>query len=194
MPLCYSIDVVIHFLSDVFGLLSSKNFATLATWRHDFSLVFACLIWRESRGKDGSPCLAQKKNVYVLLCLNRVIVAVTMSVLMIIQPAVFAFLSFRKQLWVCPSNILRHGFIQDLSFGGEVPSGRRPRAFLRDPGGVCPPGNVFKWICAKMQSFAFWDSFEKCYSGILFYFLVVITFLVIQCLRQGILTSWAPTS
>ena len=77
--------------------------------------------------------------MYVLLCLNRVIVAVTMSVLMIIQPAVFAFLSFRKQLWVCPSNILRHGFIQDLSFGVEVPSGRRPRAFLRDPGGYAPP-------------------------------------------------------
>ena len=145
MPLCYSIDVVIHFLSDVFGLLSSKNFATLATWRNDFSLVFACLIWRESRGKDGKPCLAQKKNVYVLLCLNRVIVAVTMSVLMIIQPAVFAFLSFRKQLWVCPSNILRHGFIQDLSFGGEVPSGRRPRAFLRDRGGGgMPPRKCFQ--------------------------------------------------
>ena len=25
--------VQIHFLSDVFGLLSSKNFATMATWR-----------------------------------------------------------------------------------------------------------------------------------------------------------------
>ena len=62
---------------------------------------------------------------------------------MIIQPAVFAFLSFRKQLWVCPSNILRHGFFQDLSFGGEVPSGRRPRAFLQDPGGM-PPRKCFK--------------------------------------------------
>ena len=169
MPLCYSIDVVIHFLSDVFGLLSSKNFATLATWRNDFSLVFACLIWRESRGKDGKPCLAQKKNVYVLLCLNRVIVAVTMSVLMIIQPAVFAFLSFRKQLWVCPSNILRHGFIQDLSFGGEVPSGRRPRASYGSPG-ACSPGNVLKWICAEMQSGAFWDPILRNVT-VVFYFI-----------------------
>ena len=29
--------VQIHFLSDVFGLLSSGNFATMATWRDDFS-------------------------------------------------------------------------------------------------------------------------------------------------------------
>ena len=28
--------VRIHFLSDVFGLLSSKNFATMTTWRNDF--------------------------------------------------------------------------------------------------------------------------------------------------------------
>ena len=27
----------IHFLSDVFGLLSSKSFATMTTWRNDFS-------------------------------------------------------------------------------------------------------------------------------------------------------------
>ena len=34
----------IHFLSDVFGLLSSKNFATMATWRNDFSTLFkTCL-------------------------------------------------------------------------------------------------------------------------------------------------------
>ena len=31
--------VRIHFLSDVFGFLSSKNFATMATWRNDFSSV-----------------------------------------------------------------------------------------------------------------------------------------------------------
>ena len=37
--------VQIHFLSDVFGLLSSKNFATMATWRNDFSSLFeTCLI------------------------------------------------------------------------------------------------------------------------------------------------------
>ena len=29
--------VRIHFLSDVFGLLSSRNFATMATWRNDLS-------------------------------------------------------------------------------------------------------------------------------------------------------------
>ena len=31
--------VQIHFLSDVFGLLSSRNFATLATWHNDFSYL-----------------------------------------------------------------------------------------------------------------------------------------------------------
>ena len=31
--------VWIHFLSDVFSLLSSKNFATMTTWRNDFSLL-----------------------------------------------------------------------------------------------------------------------------------------------------------
>ena len=30
-------EVRIHFLSDVFGLLWSKNFAAMATWRNDFS-------------------------------------------------------------------------------------------------------------------------------------------------------------
>ena len=29
--------VRIHFLSDVFGLLWSKNFAAMASWRNDFS-------------------------------------------------------------------------------------------------------------------------------------------------------------
>ena len=29
--------VQIHFLSDIFSLLSSRNFATKATWRDDFS-------------------------------------------------------------------------------------------------------------------------------------------------------------
>ena len=32
------VTVRIHFLSDVFGLLSSRNFATMATWRNGFSL------------------------------------------------------------------------------------------------------------------------------------------------------------
>ena len=32
--------VRIHFLSDVFGLLLSRNFATMATWRYDFSSPF----------------------------------------------------------------------------------------------------------------------------------------------------------
>ena len=33
--------VRIHFLSDVFSLLSSKNFATMATWRNNFSSLLA---------------------------------------------------------------------------------------------------------------------------------------------------------
>ena len=32
--------VQIHFLSDVFGVLPSRNFATMATWRNDFSSLF----------------------------------------------------------------------------------------------------------------------------------------------------------
>ena len=31
----------IHFLRDVFALLSSRNFATMATWRNDFSSLLA---------------------------------------------------------------------------------------------------------------------------------------------------------
>ena len=36
--------VRIHFLSDAFGLLSSKNFATMTTWRNDFSLFHSFLL------------------------------------------------------------------------------------------------------------------------------------------------------
>ena len=36
--------VRIHFLIDVFGLLSSKNFATMKTWRNDFSLFHLFLL------------------------------------------------------------------------------------------------------------------------------------------------------
>ena len=32
--------VRIHFLSDVFGLLSSPNFANMATWHNDFSSLW----------------------------------------------------------------------------------------------------------------------------------------------------------
>ena len=34
----------IHFLSDVFGLLLSWNFATMATWRNDFSSLLSRLL------------------------------------------------------------------------------------------------------------------------------------------------------
>ena len=36
--------VRIHFLSEVFALLSSKNFATMATWRNDFSSLLISLM------------------------------------------------------------------------------------------------------------------------------------------------------
>ena len=35
-----------HFLSDVFVLLSSENFATMATWRNDFSILFVVYVFR----------------------------------------------------------------------------------------------------------------------------------------------------
>ena len=50
------VTVRIHFLSDAFGLLSSRNFATMATWRNDFSLwinvmkaietEYDCVFWK----------------------------------------------------------------------------------------------------------------------------------------------------
>ena len=33
--------VQIHFLSDIFGFLSSKNFATMAMWHNDFSSLLS---------------------------------------------------------------------------------------------------------------------------------------------------------
>ena len=39
----------IHFLRDVFALLSSRNFATMATWPNDFSSLLA-----EKKGGAGS--------------------------------------------------------------------------------------------------------------------------------------------
>ena len=33
--------VQIHFLSDVFSLLSSRNFATMAMWQNDFSSLLS---------------------------------------------------------------------------------------------------------------------------------------------------------
>ena len=33
----------IHYLSGVFGLLSSRNFTTMVTWRNDFSLSYYVL-------------------------------------------------------------------------------------------------------------------------------------------------------
>ena len=41
--------VQIHFLSDVFGLLSSKNFATMAMWRNDFSSLLSPHVLKESK-------------------------------------------------------------------------------------------------------------------------------------------------
>ena len=38
-------SVRIHFLSDVFDLLLSSNFATMAKWRYDFSHSSTCQYW-----------------------------------------------------------------------------------------------------------------------------------------------------
>ena len=37
------VTVRIHFFRNVFGLLSSRNFATMAMWRNDFSSLLA--VW-----------------------------------------------------------------------------------------------------------------------------------------------------
>jgi len=55
--------VRIHFLSDVFGLLSSRNFATMATRRDDFSYLFGLFF----RNKQTNQCqanleLSEKKS------------------------------------------------------------------------------------------------------------------------------------
>ena len=52
------------------------------------------------------------------------------------------------------------GSIYDLSFGGEVPSGRRRRASSAGPG-TCSPGNVLKWIYAETQSGTFWNTISR---------------------------------
>ena len=44
--------VRIHFLSDVFGLLSSKNFATMTTLRNDFFSTVKPLL-------SGNPLLSE---------------------------------------------------------------------------------------------------------------------------------------
>ena len=36
--------VLIYFLSDIFGLLSSRNFAAMAVWRNDFSSLITSLL------------------------------------------------------------------------------------------------------------------------------------------------------
>ena len=49
--------VRIHFLSDIFGLLSSRNFATMATWRNDFSTLLdfqlvLCVLNKRQNGQN----------------------------------------------------------------------------------------------------------------------------------------------
>ena len=47
--------VQLHFLSDVFGLVWSRNFATMATWRNDFSSLSANTITSSSPKQFHSP-------------------------------------------------------------------------------------------------------------------------------------------
>jgi len=54
--------VGIHFLSDVFGLLSSRNFATLATWHNDFSYLLNT--FHENNFPESDSCL-QKMQGFV---------------------------------------------------------------------------------------------------------------------------------
>ena len=54
----------IQFLADVFGLLSSRNFATMATWRKDFS----SLVSPEKSRPDGLP---RTQALLGILCGNR---------------------------------------------------------------------------------------------------------------------------
>ena len=42
------VAVLIHFLSDVFDLLSSRNFATMATWRNDFFSLLELNLQKET--------------------------------------------------------------------------------------------------------------------------------------------------
>ena len=48
------VTVLIHFLSDVFDLLSTRNFATMATWRNDFFLSI-----RTKPPKETNLCAAE---------------------------------------------------------------------------------------------------------------------------------------
>ena len=49
--------------------------------------------------------------------------------------------------------------------GDELPRGS----------GDTPPGNFLQWICAEMQSGAFWDNFEKCFFRYSYLYTVMIT-------------------
>ena len=45
--------VQIHFLSDFFGLLSSKNFATTAMWHNDFSCLLSPHVLKGIQDSSG---------------------------------------------------------------------------------------------------------------------------------------------
>ena len=81
------------------------------------------------------------------------------------------------------------GFYLGFIVWGRSTKWPKATNFLAGSRGM-PPGKFFKWICPVMQSSAFWDNFEKCYSGILFYFFSSLSYSV---LRQGILTSCVLT-
>ena len=58
---------------------------------------------------------------------------------------------------------MKPGFYLGFTVWGRSAEWPKAMSFLGGSKGM-PPGNFLKWICAEMQSGAFWDNFEKCYS------------------------------
>ena len=63
--------VQLHFLSDVFGLVSSRNFATMATWRNKFSSLLANTILILSPKQFHSPFNITDINPFLISAVSK---------------------------------------------------------------------------------------------------------------------------
>ena len=63
--------VQLHFLSDVFGLVSSRNFATMATWRNKFPSLLANTIIILSPKQFHSPFNITDINPFLISAVSK---------------------------------------------------------------------------------------------------------------------------
>ena len=92
------VTVRIHFqLSDVFGLLSSRNFATMATWRNDFSSLWINVMkpdWNGVRLCFLKTCLPNSFSKFFLVIVYNVWCNAWQANL------------FNTKLWLCHSQVI----------------------------------------------------------------------------------------